>query len=419
MPSDCQPRHVSLTVLPAAGHRPAPASRMSRKRFAVLLVVQARMIVHVLHWLWADTTLAPIEPSESMETVKDGVITVGTIFFALALGSTAILGRWFCGWGCHVGLLQDACAALLARLGIRPRPFRSRVLLWLPFLLALYMFVWPLVYRFALAPILQPNLTWPGFSMKLVTDDFWGTFPGWAVGIPFLLVCGALTVVFLGNKGYCTYACPYGGFFAPLDRFARARIRVSDACDQCGHCTAVCTSNVRVHEEVRDFRMVVDSGCMKCMDCVSACPKQALSFGFGPGPGQSAPAAARLFDLSIADEVFIAVVAGISFVAAYSLLPLLFASGLAACITWIVWRDASALGVVLRQAGRVRAAGVVAVLAAAGALGVVMPTAAAGVAAWMADRADRKVLVAEQMVFDADGVLPDRETIELVDAASA
>ena len=426
MPSDCQPRHVSLTVLPGGGHRPAPASRMSRKRFAVLLVVQALMILHVLHWLWADTTLAPIEPSESMETVKDGVITVGAIFFALALGSTAILGRWFCGWGCHVVLLQDACAALLARLGIRPRPFRSRVLLWLPFLLALYMFVWPLVYRFALAPILQPELRWPGFSMKLVTDDFWATFPGWAVGIPFLLVCGALTVVFLGNKGYCTYACPYGGFFAPLDRFARARIRVSDACDQCGHCTAVCTSNVRVHEEVRDFRMVVDSGCMKCMDCVSACPKQALSFGFGPGPGPSVPAAARLFDLTIADEAFIAVVAGVSFLAAYSLLPLLFASGLAACITWVVWtgwcvlasRDAAALGVVLRQGGRVRAAGVVAVLAAAVALGLVLPTAAAGVAAWTADRFDRKVLVAEQMVFDADGVLPDRETIDLADAAT-
>ncbi|MBM4051181.1 MAG: 4Fe-4S binding protein [Planctomycetes bacterium] len=427
MPSDCQPRHLSLRVLPAAGQRTAPVSRMSRKRFTVLLVVQALMIVHVLHWLWAETTLAPIEPSETMETVKHGVITVGTIFFALALGSTAILGRWFCGWGCHVVLLQDACAALLARLGIRPRPFRSRVLLWLPFLLALYMFVWPLVYRLALAPIMQPDLTWPGFSMKLVTDDYWTAFPGWAVGIPFLLVCGALTVVFLGNKGYCTYACPYGGFFAPLDRFARARIRVSDACDQCGHCTAVCTSNVRVHEEVRDFRMVVDSGCMKCMDCVSACPKQALSFGFGAGPGQSVPAAARLFDLSIANEVLIAAVGGVSFLAAYSLLPLLFASGLAACITWVVWtgwcalasRDASALGVVLRQAGRLRAAGAVAVIAAVGALAVVLPTAAAGVAAWTADRLDRKVLVAEQMVFDADGVLPDRETLELVDAASA
>jgi tetratricopeptide (TPR) repeat protein len=48
----------------------------------------------------------------------------------------------------------------------------------------------------------------------------------------------------------------------------------------------------------------------------------------------------------------------------------------------------------------------------------VIPTAAAGVAAWRADRLDRTVLVAEQMVFDADGIMPDRETIEKVDAAA-
>jgi len=427
MPSDCHPRHVSLTVLPADGPRPALVSRMSRKRFAVLWAVQVLIIVHVLHWFFDGTTLAPIEPSESMAAVKDGVITVGAIFFALALGSTAILGRWFCGWGCHMVLLQDLCSALLARLGIRPRPFRSRVLLWLPFLLALYMFVWPLVYRIALAPILQPTLSWPGLSMELTTDDYWRGMPGWAMGIPFVLVCGVITVVFLGHKGYCTYACPYGGFFAPIARFARARIRVSDACDQCGHCTAVCTSNVRVHEEVRDYRMVVDIGCMQCMDCVSVCPKQALSFGFGAGPGRAVPAAARLFDFSIADEIFIGAIAGVSFMASYSLLPLLFASGLAVCLTWAVWtgwcalalHDASALGVVLRQGGRIRAAGVVTVLIAAGTLGVVLPTAAAGGAAWMADRLDHHVLVAEQMVFDADGVLPERETIEAVDAATA
>ena len=30
--------------------------------------------------------------------------------------------------------------------------------------------------------------------------------------------------------------------------------------------------------------MVVDPGCMKCMDCVSVCPNDALYFGFGPLP---------------------------------------------------------------------------------------------------------------------------------------
>ena len=59
------------------------------------------------------------------------------------------------------------------------------------------------------------------------------------------------------------------------------RIRVSDACEGCGHCTAVCSSNVKVHQEVRDYGAVVDPGCMKCLDCVSVCPKGALSVSWG------------------------------------------------------------------------------------------------------------------------------------------
>ena len=113
-----------------------------------------------------------------------------------------------------------------------------------------------------------------------MTSDFWHTFPIVAVAIPFLLICGFATVYFLGNKGFCTYGCPYGGFFVLADRLAPARIVVNDACEQCGHCTATCTSNVRVHEEVRLYGMVVDPGCMKTGDCVSVCPNDALSYGF-------------------------------------------------------------------------------------------------------------------------------------------
>jgi tetratricopeptide (TPR) repeat protein len=43
----------------------------------------------------------------------------------------------------------------------------------------------------------------------------------------------------------------------------------------------VCSSNVRVHQEVRDWKAVVDPGCMKCLDCVSVCPKDALYVGWG------------------------------------------------------------------------------------------------------------------------------------------
>ena len=96
---------------------------MERWRFAVLIFIQVLIIAHVVQWLIMGTTVAPIEPSESIKTVQTGVITVGFIFFVVAIGSTMILGRFFCGWGCHIMLLQDWCGRLLDKVNIRPRPF--------------------------------------------------------------------------------------------------------------------------------------------------------------------------------------------------------------------------------------------------------------------------------------------------------
>ena len=236
------PLLATQRVCSIPANQPIRKSRMTVRRFTILVIVQLLMIVHVVQWLAVGVTLAPIEPSESMETIKHGAVTVGFIFFAVAILSTAILGRWFCGWGCHILMLQDFCGSLLHKSGIRPKAFRSRLLRWIPVALAAYMFVWPLVYRFAIAPILQPDLVPMALSWKMTTTDYWTTFPGLMMAIPFLLVCGFVTVWFLGQKGYCTYACPYGGVFAPVDELAIGRIRVSDACEGCGHCTAVCTS---------------------------------------------------------------------------------------------------------------------------------------------------------------------------------
>ncbi len=394
----------------------APKSTMGRRRAAVLIVIQLLMVVHVVQWLWTGTTIKPIEPSESMETVKDGVITVGAIFFGLALLSTAILGRWFCGWGCHVVMLQDFCGYLMKRIGIRPRLFRSRLLLWLPLSLACYMFLWPVVYRFAIAPYTRPGLEWPGFSTSLVTSDFWATFPGVVMSIPFLLVCGFLTVYLLGAKGYCTYGCPYGGFFAPLDELSPLRIRVTDACTQCGHCTAVCTSNVRVHEEVRDFRMVVDQGCMKCMDCVSACPEQALHVGWGKPAFLAKPVferTPRKWDLSWNEELALAAVAVLAFFAVRGAIgvPLLFASGIAICAAALAWqcaqlvygRDVRLHKSILKREGRVTKSGfalgfvVVVLLGALAAVGSVNALLA------LADFEQERVAVSPQVVYNGSG----------------
>lgn len=402
--------HLAVAPTQPAGPRPIRPSRMGRRRAIVLGVVQLAIIAHVVQWLITGTTTTPIEPSESMEFAKRGVINAGLIFFVLALLSTLILGRWFCGWGCHLVMLQDLCAWMMKKIGVRPRAFRSRLLLYVPLILALYMFIWPAVYRIAIAPFTGTSKDLPEWSVEahLTTSDFWQSFTGVAVAVPFLLVCGFAAVYFLGAKGFCTYGCPYGGFFAPLDRLAPGRIRVTDACEHCGHCTAVCSSNVRVHEEVRDFGMVVDPGCMKCMDCVSVCPNDALYFGFGPIAMGARPrverAAPRRFDLSWSEEIGCALLfAGLFFAfrGLYGLIPMLFAVGIAGCGTFILWKAWRLLGdrdcrfhrFQLRRGGRFTASGAVWLMLSAFAVVLTLHSAVVQYHTWRgalhADRASR------------------------------
>jgi polyferredoxin/Flp pilus assembly protein TadD len=451
---------IPLQILETA-HGPVGPVRRSRngpRRAVVLAVVQILMAGHILLWFlsrrygWFDgVTTTPIEPSESMEFAKHGVINAGLLLFAAALLATLVLGRWFCGWGCHVVLLQDLCGWFMKRLGIRPRPFRSRLLIYVPLILALYMFIWPAGYRWGLVPLDQwldgaigaehwlvrglrggfgavgvvlPPAHLPSWqiSWHLTTQDFWVTFPGVLVAVPFLLICGFGCVYFLGAKGYCTYGCPYGGFFAPVDLLAPGRIRVNDACDQSGHCTAVCTSNVRVHEEVREYGMVVDPGCMKCLDCVSVCPNDALQYGFGRPAAVSGPARnarpRRRYDLSWPEEIALAVVFTLVFFAVrnvYGLVPMLMAAGVAGCATFLAWKlwrlarrpDVSLYRHRLKVGGSMTSsgwifAGLVSVL---GLFLVHCGVVRAGFT--IAERNDRKVAIPPELIFsESPPVLP-------------
>ena len=278
---DQPPARDPFAALPKLDrHKPkAPAvrpSKVSRKRAYVLLGVHVLIGLHFLHWGLTGGSITPVEPSEAMQTLEGGRINAGFLLFVAMIAGTLVFGRWFCGWACHLVALQDLCAWLLGKLGLRPRPVRSRLLLFAPFVIGFYMFVWPQVADWLFARPARPDWEW-----HLTSTDLWQTFPKWVMAPVSILVVGFLIVWWLGAKGFCSFGCPYGAFFAVADRVAPARIRVTDACEHCGHCTSVCSSNVRVHEEVAKHGMVVDPGCMKCLDCVSVCPKDALYFGFG------------------------------------------------------------------------------------------------------------------------------------------
>ena len=443
------------------GHGAVKKSRASKWRAATLIAVHAIILAHVVQWLVQGVTVSPVEPSESMFTLETGEVNAGFIFFAVAIASTLIFGRYFCGWGCHVVALQDLCSHLMNKIGIRPKPFRSRLLVWVPVVLAFYMFAWPTVRRELVQPGVQSlansvvpvMMEWagmptamvraagevrislpywmgqvapfPGFRNGVMVEDFWATFPPWYVAIPFLLACGFGAVYFLGSKGFCTYGCPYGGIFGPVDRFSPGRIVVNDNCEGCGHCTAVCTSNVRVHQEVRDFGMVVDPGCMKCMDCVSVCPNNALSFGFARPPvlakARTAEAKAGKvrrpeYDMGLGEEVVFFGV-GVGIFACYrgmlDQVPLLMAVAMAGMLTfclWKLWRMVRVANVrvhdwQLRSRGKLTRAGAIFAACTLLALGAALWSGTVRFHRFMGENIDAKIETPQQVVF-APGYVP-------------
>lgn len=236
----------------------------------------------MIHWQLNKTTLAPLELNELLYTLESGIVTAGFLLMTFVALTVFVFGRFFCGWFCHILALQDLCAWMLGKIGIRPKAVRSRVLWIVPLLVMIYMFVWPQLLRiwqgraFPQLKIEGVNSDWASF----ITDDFWRNLPDpWIAGATFL-VCGFIIVYVLGSRGFCANVCPYGAIFAIADKVAPGKIVLSGDCDQCGICTSQCDSQIRIHEEIHEFGKVVDTNCLKDLDCVSVCPKQALSFGF-------------------------------------------------------------------------------------------------------------------------------------------
>ncbi len=377
-------RQGAAAPLRDAQEPPRARPHYGRWRAGALITVYILMAAHFVHWRWAGTTLAPLELNEVMYTSEAGIVTAGFVFMAVAVLSVLFFGRFFCSWGCHILALEDLCAWLLRRAGIRPKPIRSRLLLLVPPAALVYMFIWPQVARLIEgrpAPawrIMSPDDPWGSF----LTTDFTRNLPGPFIALLTFFVCGFLIVYLLGSRSFCRFVCPYGAAFALADRLAPGRIvRVGAGCDGCGACTAACKSNILVHEEIRIHGKVVSPDCLKDLDCVAACPHESLRWGLTtPALFRSWSRRGRRprrWDASLSEELLMAGVFMASLLilrGLYDAVPFLLALGCAAVLSWaavmsqrLARRPRVDLGhVALRRRGRLTApGGVFALIAAA------------------------------------------------------
>lgn len=217
-------------------------------------------------------------------------LVVGTVTaFALAAG------RWFCGWLCPFGLIEDLLDRL-ARDRLRP----PRRLEWGRFVTLALVIVAPLlmglagvVSWFPFCSTVCPSGMILGLGPYYLTHGVpalgevladpathligLGVFSAHALGL--ILYLGlALNVT---GRVFCRYLCPLGAFLGLFNPIAYVRVEGSpEACGACTACHGTCPAGLAPQRD--DF--LARTGCLRCGRCVTACASGNRRWVFGDDP---------------------------------------------------------------------------------------------------------------------------------------
>lgn len=230
---------------------------------AILLAVPLLGVVRIDLWRGQHVLLG--EEVGIIAALQGFVVTLAVIYGATFI-SNAIVGRFFCGWGCPVGFVSRFAEDVA-----RNKPTRKKIVhhvLGAAFVATFIVAV--------MAWWVDLRVMWEGSTTaRLVTV---GTF-----GVLWL---GGLGHAFVWRFGFCMNLCPIGLYYRYVTSVAPVGIvfhEDPDPCTGCRSCERVCPVNLNPKVlgkpvESLDFNdddgpipRYGDAECLRCGDCIEAC----------------------------------------------------------------------------------------------------------------------------------------------------
>ena len=241
-------------------------------RFSSLFLVHVLILLHVYYF--GSSKIGSIDFQEFFHSfIKLGVINAGGILVITAFSFTLLFGRFFCGWACHFGAIQELSWIILKKLKIAPRTIDSKLVTLLPIIILMNFYILPNIFQAFRSP-------WTNIQIVLNEPDIWAFLPNFVIGSLTFFIDGFLIVYFLGKKGFCRFICPWGAFLKLPTSLSFFKVRKTGECTLCHVCTDECPIGIDVSYEINKFNKVVSSNCTSCMNCTQGCPSNALSYKF-------------------------------------------------------------------------------------------------------------------------------------------
>ena len=232
----------------------------------------------------------------------------------IPLALTLVFGRFFCGWVCPFGALNQFFTWLGSRRRLKKIPvsrsslrwkyllliillvaslFASQLMGWLdPFALLTRSSSVALVpgANFLAQHAMQSVAQNQGFSGKIIKPlyDFSRRFlltvrqrtflQATAIGLIFF---GLLLLNLKRRRFFCNTLCPLGAVYGLLAKYSLVRLPLNENCRKCGACSNHCTYYGS------PFQDYLKSECVLCFNCLKDCPFDAIDLRFQlPGAGK-------------------------------------------------------------------------------------------------------------------------------------
>lgn len=216
---------------------------------------------------------------------------------------TLVLGRFFCGWVCPFGAINQFFSWLFKK-SKKENKIVDRRLLKLKYLILIVVLVsalwgthfagwldpFSLLTRSA-ATVVNPAVNYTletavkkgatdedivskglkpiyNFSKKnILTNKQRGYHQTFIIGGIFIFL---LLMNLYRRRFFCNYLCPLGALYGLLARVSIFNLKINDKCIECKACARNCTYNGSPYENY------MKSECLVCYNCGSDCPKDAI-----------------------------------------------------------------------------------------------------------------------------------------------
>lgn len=179
---------------------------------------------------------------------------------------TIIFGRFFCGWMCSFGFMNDILYTISSKIfkfKFKVDPKTDRILKSVKYVILIFILIF--IWTLGISAINNLN-PWNAFAQIANFKDAIFTYTLGFVVLALIAV-GAMFI----ERFFCRYLCPLGAVFSIVSKLKLFKInKPNEKCGKCRLCTNKCSMGIELYKVNK-----VNSGeCIACLKCLDVCPRK-------------------------------------------------------------------------------------------------------------------------------------------------